>query len=125
MTQRRNGPEWAPDWAPAWIVIGAVLAALGMILAAPATAQSADPLPYRAQDAYPNEAPTGESGPSMSVPLGKMSERPPCRCQNYGTYMFVGDVACIRTNKGPRMARCILKGNNTMWEFLTETCPVS
>ena len=111
---------------PAWKVIGATVVALGILLAAgPAAAQSADPLPYNAQDAYPHKAPGGESGPAMSVPLGRTSERPPCRCQNYGTYLFVGDIACIRTNKGPRMARCILKGNNTMWEFLTESCPVS
>lgn len=118
MGHRRNSPVWMAIWIAA--------AALHMNLAAAlVSAQSADPLPYRPLEAYPHKAPGSKSGPVVPVPLGRMSDRPPCRCQNYGTYLFVGDIACIRTNKGPRMARCILKGNNTMWEFLSDMCPVS
>lgn len=50
---------------------------------------------------------------------------PECRCQNYGNYYKVGQEACIKTNKGPRMARCILKLNVSFWEWLDQPCPVS
>ncbi|MEM8811623.1 MAG: hypothetical protein AAGF59_03325 [Pseudomonadota bacterium] len=47
---------------------------------------------------------------------------PECKCQNYGRYIKAGETACIRTNKGPQMARCIKRGNVTDWDFLGEDC---
>ncbi len=47
---------------------------------------------------------------------------PECKCQNYGRYIKAGDTACIKTNNGPQMARCIKRGNVTDWDFLGEEC---
>ena len=49
-------------------------------------------------------------------------KKPECRCQNYGRYIQAGQVACIRTNRGPEMARCVMRGNVTDWDFLGEKC---
>jgi len=48
--------------------------------------------------------------------------RPECKCQNYGRFIMAGQTACIRTSKGPRMARCVMRGNVTDWDFLEEEC---
>ena len=63
--------------------------------------------------------------PVAAEPASSEVKWPPCKCVNYGRFMLVGEVGCIRTNKGPRMARCILKGNVTYWEWLDDSCPVS
>jgi len=48
-----------------------------------------------------------------------------CRCRNYGTYFKLGQVACIKTPNGPRLARCSMTLNNTVWEFLSDGCPTA
>ncbi|WP_350334801.1 hypothetical protein [Coralliovum pocilloporae] len=67
---------------------------------------------------------------ALSMPIAEAAAKkkhpyPECRCQNYGNYYKVGEEACIKTNKGPRMARCILKINVSFWEWLDRPCPVS
>ncbi len=103
MHQRRNGRTW--------LTIVAATATMALLAAFPAASQSA-------LDGAPSK-------PRFSKPKERVTKVPECRCQNYGRYLLVGQAACIKTNKGPRMARCILKGNNTMWEFLPEGCPVA
>ena len=49
-------------------------------------------------------------------------KKPDCTCQNYGRFIKAGQTACIRTNKGPKMARCVMRGNVTDWDFLDEKC---
>lgn len=50
---------------------------------------------------------------------------PECKCQNYGRFITAGTVACIRTNRGPEMARCVKRGNVTDWDFLGEKCALT
>lgn len=54
--------------------------------------------------------------------LAQAMKKPECKCQNYGRYIMAGDTACIRTHKGPQMARCVMRGNVTDWDFLGEEC---
>lgn len=54
--------------------------------------------------------------------LAQAAKKPECKCQNYGRYIMAGDTACIRTHKGPKMARCVMRGNVTDWDFLDEEC---
>ena len=58
----------------------------------------------------------------MGSALAQQYKKPECKCQNYGRYIKAGDIACIRTNKGPKMARCVMRGNVTDWDFLDEEC---
>lgn len=58
----------------------------------------------------------------MGSALAQQYKKPECKCQNYGRYIKAGDTACIRTNKGPKMARCVMRGNVTDWDFLDEDC---
>ena len=46
-----------------------------------------------------------------------------CRCRYFGTYYGLGQVACIKTANGPRLARCSMMLNNTAWDFLSDGCP--
>lgn len=59
-------------------------------------------------------------GPGSALAQG--AKKPDCKCQNYGRYIMAGDTACIRTHKGPKMARCVMRGNVTDWDFLEEDC---
>lgn len=54
--------------------------------------------------------------------LAQAAKKPECKCQNYGRFIMAGDTACIRTHKGPKMARCVMRGNVTDWDFLDEEC---
>ena len=116
MTHRRNGRTWT-----AIAAVAVTVAAAMVMLAVPAMAQS-DISPTQLAQAQTAQT---QSKPLFSKPKERVTKMPECRCQNYGNYLLVGQVACIRTNKGPRMARCIMKGNNTMWDFLSDTCPTS
>lgn len=65
------------------------------------------------------------SAGSALMPLSawaQATKRPECKCQNYGRFINAGDIACIRTHKGPQMAKCVMRGNVTDWDFLDEEC---
>lgn len=47
---------------------------------------------------------------------------PDCRCLYAGHYYLAGEVACIRTPAGPRLARCGKVSNMSSWRFSGETC---
>ncbi len=46
-----------------------------------------------------------------------------CTCRYKDAEVEEGKTACIRTNKGLRMARCERVLNNTSWKFLELPCP--
>lgn len=49
-----------------------------------------------------------------------------CYCRTAtGEHVEVGKVACLRTNNGPRVARCEMVLNNTAWIFTDNPCPVA
>jgi len=46
-----------------------------------------------------------------------------CTCRHEGRDVAEGQTACLRTAKGPTLARCVMVLNNTSWEFLDRPCP--
>ena len=47
-----------------------------------------------------------------------------CRCRGSDGRTFgLGDLACIKTAKGPRLARCEMALNNSSWTIVRDDCP--
>jgi hypothetical protein len=49
----------------------------------------------------------------------------PCMCRGNGTFYETGQMACLRTVDGPRLATCGMVLNNTSWKFSDRPCPNS
>jgi hypothetical protein len=48
-----------------------------------------------------------------------------CFCRtSSGERVAVGETACLKTNSGPREARCGFVLNNTAWKFTGNSCPL-
>lgn len=47
---------------------------------------------------------------------------PDCKCRYAGQFYAAGDFACIKTDKGFRLARCALSENVSTWRFLKKGC---
>ena len=45
-----------------------------------------------------------------------------CTCRAKGVVAGEGQVACLSTPQGRRLARCQKVLNNTSWEFMEESC---
>jgi hypothetical protein len=45
-----------------------------------------------------------------------------CECRAKGVVAFEGEVVCLSTPNGPRLARCEKILNNTSWRFLAQNC---
>jgi hypothetical protein len=51
---------------------------------------------------------------------------PDCRCRGSDGQIFhEGDLACIKTAKGPKLARCEMALNNTTWTVVRDDCPTA
>lgn len=49
-----------------------------------------------------------------------------CRCRGAdGTIFGLGELACIKTAKGPRLARCEMVLNNSSWTVVRDDCPTA
>jgi hypothetical protein len=48
-----------------------------------------------------------------------------CYCRAQGKSFAVGEIACLRTAEGPRIAECGMVLNNTSWQFTARPCPES
>jgi len=48
-----------------------------------------------------------------------------CTCRYQGGDVIEGQTACIRTTKGPTLARCERVLNNTSWKLLDQPCPAA
>lgn len=48
-----------------------------------------------------------------------------CTCRYEGGDVFEGQTACIKTAKGPTLARCEKFLNNTSWKILGQPCPTA
>jgi hypothetical protein len=46
-----------------------------------------------------------------------------CKCRAPGFIAHHGQVACLRTPEGYRLARCGMSLNNSAWIFTQESCP--
>jgi hypothetical protein len=58
---------------------------------------------------------------SVLPALGDSDE---CRCRGSdGRIFYEGELACIRTAKGPKLARCEMALNNTTWTIVGDDCP--
>ena len=61
------------------------------------------------------------TGASVFPALGDSDE---CRCRGSdGKIFYEGELACIRTAKGPKLARCEMALNNTTWTIVGDDCP--
>jgi len=58
------------------------------------------------------------------VPVSGYSADPviDCECRAKGVVAFEGEVVCLSTPNGPRLARCEKVLNNTSWRFLAQSC---
>ncbi len=48
-----------------------------------------------------------------------------CKCLNRGVEVPEGKTACIKTDKGPKLALCEKNLNVTNWKFLGVECPTA
>ncbi len=49
-----------------------------------------------------------------------------CYCRtSTGERVEVGTVTCLKTNNGPKEARCGFVLNNTAWKFTGKSCPLA
>jgi hypothetical protein len=46
-----------------------------------------------------------------------------CTCRANGKVFEQGDLACIRTNGGPKLARCGMELNVSSWKVVSDGCP--
>ncbi|CUA84283.1 hypothetical protein Ga0061061_101328 [Chelatococcus sambhunathii] len=49
----------------------------------------------------------------------------PCTCRAKGRDYELGEVVCLPTSAGPRLATCGMELNNTSWHVTSEPCPDS
>lgn len=54
---------------------------------------------------------------------GPQPPLPPCTCRAEGRTFQLGEMTCLRTPQGSRMARCIMVINNPSWDAGTAPCP--
>jgi len=59
-------------------------------------------------------------GLALSIPA--VQAAPDCKCRYAGQFYAAGDFACIKTDKGYRLARCALSENVSTWRFLKKGC---
>jgi hypothetical protein len=56
--------------------------------------------------------------------LPALGDSDECRCRGSdGRIFYDGDLACIKTAKGPKLARCEMALNNTTWTISADDCP--
>lgn len=48
-----------------------------------------------------------------------------CTCRYKGEDFHLGDIVCLSTPKGPRMAQCEMALNNTSWTITDGPCPTA
>jgi hypothetical protein len=46
-----------------------------------------------------------------------------CTCRAPGLVAKHGQIVCLNTPQGPRLARCGMVLNNASWKFLPDACP--
>jgi hypothetical protein len=46
-----------------------------------------------------------------------------CTCRAPGIVAKHGQIVCLNTPQGPRLARCGMVLNNASWKFLPDACP--
>lgn len=61
-------------------------------------------------------------GLSPLVPGAVSSAAADCRCVYAGRYYNAGELACIKTANGPRLARCGQVSNLSSWKFTADRC---
>lgn len=49
----------------------------------------------------------------------------PCTCRAAGRDYQLGEMVCLTTNGGPRLAICAMELNNTSWRVSRDPCPDS
>jgi hypothetical protein len=48
---------------------------------------------------------------------------PECRCRSAGQMFEHGQLACIKTNAGVKLARCDMAQNVASWTIVGDACP--
>ncbi|ADZ70775.1 hypothetical protein SL003B_2350 [Polymorphum gilvum SL003B-26A1] len=48
-----------------------------------------------------------------------------CTCRYRGQDFHLGDIVCLKSPDGPRLAQCSMALNNTSWQFLDAPCPLA
>ena len=61
------------------------------------------------------------------VPPGQRAVQPliDCTCRYQGQDFHIGEVICLSTASGPRIAQCEMALNNTSWTITDGPCPTA
>lgn len=61
------------------------------------------------------------------LPFGQNVAQPPikCTCRYKGQDFHLGEVICLSTSAGPRIAQCEMALNNTSWTITQGPCPTA
>ena len=59
---------------------------------------------------------------AMAMPLAAVAG-PDCQCRAAGEMFNQGDLVCIHTNEGLKLARCDMSQNVTTWTIVRDSCP--
>jgi hypothetical protein len=61
------------------------------------------------------------------VPPGQRAVQPliDCTCRYQGQDFHLGEVICLSTGSGPRIAQCEMALNNTSWTITDGPCPTA
>ena len=54
-----------------------------------------------------------------------LPQNPPCTCRAQGRDFLLGEIVCLRTVSGDRLATCGMALNNTTWTIADSPCTVS
>jgi hypothetical protein len=60
---------------------------------------------------------------TLALPAVAATAGPDCRCRGSDGRLFEqGELACIKTAKGQKLARCEMALNNSSWTLVGEDC---
>lgn len=104
------GTRGRSRWDPC-LVAGCMI--LGMALPMPHAGAQSRPAPP--QGTVAGQAATGPAAPATT----------PCTCRAKGRDYELGEVVCLPTSAGPRLATCGMELNNTSWHVTSQPCPDS
>jgi hypothetical protein len=65
----------------------------------------------------------GMAGLTLGVAVSSAAADPNCTCRARNVVATLGDIVCIATPNGRRLAQCTMVLNNTSWTFLDAPCP--
>lgn len=82
------------------------------------------PMPHAGAQGI-SRSPAAGAGNHSAAPGPAVPAAFPCTCRAKGRDYELGEVVCLPTSAGPRLATCGMELNNTSWHVTSEPCPDS